>query len=71
MIGEFSTTCSESHDSVKNHKYLYENGYSGALAWKNTPPQVTDSCTDKNDVLQRGLSAIAHLTSNGKVALKI
>ena len=67
MIGEFATVCSESHDSVKNFKYLYDSDYSGALAWQ----EMGDSCSDKSAVVDSGISAIAHLTTHGHIKVNI
>jgi len=68
IVGEFATSCSESKDSVNNYKYLYDNGYHGALSWQYNEG---GDCADHKDVTDRGMNAIKDMTSNGKIRINL
>src|SRR5687767_9037413 len=56
VLGEFATSCSESKDAVKNYQYIYDSGYSGALAWQYNEG---GDCSDKRTDMDKGMAAIA------------
>ncbi|VEN49910.1 unnamed protein product [Callosobruchus maculatus] len=68
VIEEFSTACNECHDAVANYRYLYDSGYSGALAFQYNGP---GQCVDDHPVMFAGMSAIRNLNYNGRIDIRL
>ncbi|XP_054161757.1 mannan endo-1,4-beta-mannosidase-like [Oppia nitens] len=69
IVGEFSTKRSCVSDSAQVYKHYYFSGYNGALAWQYNDHHDNDR--DSRDVINHGMEAIRHETSNGVIDIKI
>ena len=68
IVGEFSTSCSESKDAVDNYNYVYKSGYNGAMSWQYNEG---GECSDHKDAINKGMNAIKDLDSNGKIRFNL